>query len=74
MSAVMTNLLLYVVAVLIWGSTWYAIEFQLGTVAIEVSIDYRFLVAAALLMKADVAATATMTATVNATSPCRAAL
>jgi len=49
MGAVMTNLLLYVVAVLIWGSTWYAIEFQLGTVAIEVSLAYRFLLAAALM-------------------------
>lgn len=45
----MTNLLLYAITVLIWGSTWYAIEFQLGTVAIEVSLAYRYLIAAALL-------------------------
>lgn len=45
----MTNLLLYTVTVLIWGSTWYAIEFQLGTVAIEVSLAYRYLLAAALM-------------------------
>jgi drug/metabolite transporter (DMT)-like permease len=45
----MTNLLLYVITVLIWGSTWYAIEFQLGTVAIEVSLAYRYLIAAALM-------------------------
>ena len=44
----MTNLLLYVVTVLIWGSTWFAIEFQLGVVAIEVSLAYRYLLAAAL--------------------------
>jgi drug/metabolite transporter (DMT)-like permease len=45
----MTNLLLYGVTVLIWGSTWFAIEFQLGTVAIEVSLAYRYLIAAALM-------------------------
>lgn len=45
----MTNLLLYGVTVLIWGSTWFAIEFQLGDVAIEVSLAYRYLIAAALM-------------------------
>jgi drug/metabolite transporter (DMT)-like permease len=45
----MTNVLLYTVTVLIWGSTWFAIEFQLGTVAVEVSLTYRYLSAAALL-------------------------
>lgn len=45
----MSNALLYLVTVLIWGSTWLAIEFQLGTVAPEVSIVYRYLLAAALL-------------------------
>jgi len=44
----MFNLLLYATSVLIWGSTWIAIEFQLGVVAIEVSLAYRFLIAAAL--------------------------
>lgn len=38
----MNNTLLYVVTVLIWGSTWFAIEFQLGTVAPEVSVVYRY--------------------------------
>ena len=38
----MNNTLLYVVTVLIWGTTWFAIEFQLGTVAPEVSIVYRY--------------------------------
>ena len=45
----MSNLWLYVVTVLIWGSTWLAIDFQLGPVAPEVSIAYRYLIAAGLL-------------------------
>lgn len=45
----MSNLLLYVITVLIWGSTWFAIEFQLGTVEPEVSIVYRYVIASALL-------------------------
>ena len=45
----MNNVLLYVVTVLIWGSTWFAIEFQLGTVAPEVSVAYRYAIAAVLL-------------------------
>ena len=45
----MNNTLLYAITVLIWGSTWLAIEFQLGVVAPEVSVTYRYLLAAALL-------------------------
>jgi drug/metabolite transporter (DMT)-like permease len=45
----MSNLFLYVVTVTVWGSTWIAIEYQLGTVAPEVSIFYRYLLASALL-------------------------
>lgn len=45
----MQNVLLYLVTVLIWGSTWFAIEFQLGEVAIEVSLFYRFVIAAVLM-------------------------
>ncbi|MDX1517355.1 MAG: EamA family transporter, partial [Woeseiaceae bacterium] len=45
----MSNTLLYVITVLIWGSTWLAIEFQLGVVAPEVSIVYRYAAASALL-------------------------
>ena len=41
---------LYLASVLIWGSTWYAIKFQLGVVAPEVSLFYRFGLAALLLM------------------------
>ena len=40
---------LYGLAVLIWGSTWLVITFQLGTVAPEASIVYRFALAAGLL-------------------------
>lgn len=45
----MQVLLLYAVVVLIWGSTWAAIPFQLGTVAEEVSVGYRFGLAAIAL-------------------------
>ncbi len=40
---------LYLSSVLIWGSTWYAIKFQLGVVAAEVSLVYRFAIASLLL-------------------------
>jgi drug/metabolite transporter (DMT)-like permease len=41
---------LYLFSVLIWGSTWYAIKFQLGVVAAEVSLVYRFALAALILL------------------------
>jgi len=41
---------LYLSAVLIWGSTWFAIKFQLGVVAAEVSLVYRFGMAAIILL------------------------
>jgi drug/metabolite transporter (DMT)-like permease len=44
----MTNAVLFLITVLIWGSTWLAIEFQLGVVAAEVSLVYRYLLASAL--------------------------
>jgi drug/metabolite transporter (DMT)-like permease len=40
---------LFAIASLIWGSTWLAITFQLGSVAPEASVVYRFALAAALL-------------------------
>ena len=40
---------LFCIATLIWGSTWLAIKFQLGVVAPEASVVYRFALAAALL-------------------------
>lgn len=46
----MNNGSLYLVTVLVWGSTWLAIEFQLGVVAPEVSVFYRYAGAAAILM------------------------
>lgn len=46
----MTNALLYIATVLIWGSTWIAIKFQLGTISEEVSIAYRFGLASLILM------------------------
>lgn len=45
----LSNRLLYAITVLIWGSTWFAIEFQLGVVAPEVSLVYRYAAAALLL-------------------------
>jgi len=44
-----SNLQLFAVCVLIWGSTWIAITFQLGSVAPEMSVAYRFLLASAVL-------------------------
>jgi len=41
---------LYITTVLIWGSTWLAIKYQLGIVAPEVSIAYRFALAAVILL------------------------
>ena len=46
----MTVALLYIGTVLIWGSTWLAVKMQLGIVAPEVSIAYRFALAAAILL------------------------
>lgn len=45
----MRVLALYVSIVLIWGTTWIAITFQLGVVAEEVSVAYRFLLGSASL-------------------------
>ena len=44
-----SNLQLFAVCVLIWGSTWFAITYQLGSVAPELSVGYRFLLASAAL-------------------------
>ena len=51
----MTNLIthsasLYLATVLIWGSTWYAIKFQLGVVEPEASLVYRFSSASIILL------------------------
>ena len=47
-SSASQNALLYVVTVLIWGSSWLAIKYQLGSVDPMVSVAYRFLLASAL--------------------------
>lgn len=44
------NSILFLTPAIIWGSTWYVIKFQLGTVDPLVSVGYRFLLAAALFL------------------------
>lgn len=43
------NISLYLLTILIWGTTWIALKLQLGEVAIAVSIVYRFGLAALIL-------------------------
>src|SRR5690606_4660328 len=45
----MSNAILYLITVLVWGSTWLGIEFQLGVVAPEVSVFCRYGLASLLL-------------------------
>ncbi|MGI9275745.1 MAG: DMT family transporter [Endozoicomonas sp.] len=45
----MLTAVLYAVTVLVWGTTWLAITFQLGTVPVTVSIVYRFALAGLVL-------------------------
>lgn len=45
----MKNPLLYIATVLIWGSTWLAIEYQLGEVPVIISVVYRFALAAIVM-------------------------
>ena len=47
---VLGNNLLYAATVLIWGSTWYAIKMQLGVVDPDLSVAYRFIAAATVLI------------------------
>ena len=44
------QLLFFIIPCFIWGSTWFAIKFQLGQVDPLVSVVYRFLIAGLLLM------------------------
>lgn len=44
------NLWLFVIPALIWGSTWFTIKFQLGTVDPLVSVVYRYLLAGGLML------------------------
>jgi len=41
---------LYTVTVLVWGVSWHAIHYQVGVVAPALSIAYRFLLAAAIMV------------------------
>ncbi len=41
---------LYVITILVWGTSWFAITFQLGVVPPEISLVYRFGLAAVLLL------------------------
>lgn len=50
MNANAANALLYALVVLIWGTTWLALKWQLGVVPIALSIAYRFALAGGLLM------------------------
>ena len=45
----MRNTYYYLITVFIWGSTWLAIKFQLGVVPPELSVAYRFSLAAVIL-------------------------
>lgn len=45
----MTNIIFYAITVLIWGSTWLGIKFQLGMVDPALSVAYRFALAALIL-------------------------
>ncbi|OGR22937.1 MAG: hypothetical protein A2277_11560 [Desulfobacterales bacterium RIFOXYA12_FULL_46_15] len=46
----MKNIILYVITIVVWGSTWLAIKYQLGVVDPMVSVIYRFALASILLM------------------------
>ncbi len=45
-----SNFFLFTIPALIWGTTWYAIKFQLGTVNPLLSVAYRFAIAGILLL------------------------
>lgn len=45
----MNNASIFAGCVLVWGTTWLAITYQLGSVAPEISVSHRFLLAAAII-------------------------
>jgi drug/metabolite transporter (DMT)-like permease len=45
----LSTLTIFAGCIAIWGTTWLAITFQLGSVPVEASVAYRFMLAAALL-------------------------
>lgn len=46
----MLNAIAYILCVLIWGSTWYVIEFQVGDVPPQWSVAYRFILAFIIML------------------------
>lgn len=48
-TVIMSTAQQFLISTLIWGTTWIAITFQLGTVAPEASVTYRFLLAGGAL-------------------------
>ncbi len=46
----MPSVLLYLIVIMVWGSTWLAITFQLGAVDPLVSVMYRFSLASLILL------------------------
>lgn len=46
----MKNVVLYIITIMVWGSSWLAIKYQLGAVDPMVSVVYRFALAAVLLL------------------------
>lgn len=49
LDAPLFNLGLYALTVLIWGTTWIAMKYQVGVVAAELSVAYRFVIASAVV-------------------------
>lgn len=49
LDAPLFNLGLYALTVLIWGTTWIAMTYQVGVVAAELSVAYRFAIASAVV-------------------------
>jgi drug/metabolite transporter (DMT)-like permease len=45
----LSTLTIFAGCIAIWGTTWLAITFQLGSVPVEASVAYRFILAAAFL-------------------------
>ena len=46
----LNNTLLFIIPATIWGSTWFVIKFQLGTVDPSLSVGYRFVLAGLIIM------------------------
>lgn len=46
----MNNVIIYFLTIIIWGTTWFAIKFQIGDVDPIVSVVYRFGLASTVLM------------------------